>query len=355
MTALDEPTPLALRELTFGPALAAFLADRLGLPEPIEILRFPGGKANLTYLVRSGTAEVVVRRPPFGDLPRGAHDMVREHRAVAALAPHLPFVPRPLLLCDDPDVIGAPFFVMERLHGVVLRERWPDGGGGPQVRARLSAAFLDVVVDLHAVDAVAVGLSDLGRPDGFMARQIAGWGQRGGETVDPADAARAGRVFAWLASRPASAQPPTVVHNDLKLDNVLLEAGDLSSIVALLDWDMCTRGDPLADLGTLLAYWAEPDDDPAMYGGYLPPTHLPGFARRLDLCEAYAQRTGRDLGDLRTYAVFGLAKVAVLCQQLLRRYEVGQSDDERLAAFRDQVPALWRRAEAVLRAPSLDL
>lgn len=329
---LDEPVPA---DPPFAVALLDHLRPRLDLGAAAELLRFPGGRANLTYLVRDGDREVVVRRPPYGELPPRAHDMVREHRALSALAPLLPFVPRPLLLCEDPAVIGAQFLVMERRRGHVLRDEWPAAGGGADVRRRLSVSFTQVVVRLHGVDPAAPGLAALGRPQGFVDRQIRGWAQRWRDVGEPS--ADADAVFAWLAAQPVPEQAPAVVHNDLKLENVLLDAADLSRIVALFDWDMCTVGDPLVDVGTLLAYWAEPGDDPALYGGRLPPTALPGFASRAELVAAYAEATGRDLRDLRVYRVLGLVRVAVLCQQLLRR-------DPRLEVYRTQVPALLRLA-----------
>lgn len=226
--------------------------------------------SNLTLLLSDGHREYVVRRPPVREVPLGAHDMAREHRALSALQDRLPFVPRVVNVGTDPAAPGGAFLVMERRTGYVVRDTWPETGGGPAVRAALSRSVVRVMCDLHAVDVSSPEVAALGRPNGFFERQVAGWRRRSHASA-ARDSPAADVVFAWLASAPRPPQGPTVVHNDIKLDNFILAADDLSRIVALLDWELATLSDPLVDLGTLLAYWAEPGDDPDLYGGTLPP------------------------------------------------------------------------------------
>lgn len=340
----DDPVALGPRDRDFAARLVPYLRDRLGLAPPIEVTRFPGGRANLTYLAAGADREVVVRRPPFGPIPATAHDMEREHRVMTALSSTLPFVPRTVALCTDPAVTDRPFFVMERARGFVLREEWPaflpDDWA---LRSRIAESFLAAIVELHAVDPGAVGLESLGRPEGFMDRQLRGWAQRCRDS-SVGDGEPADRVFEWLVSQRVPPQRPAVIHNDLKLDNVMLDWDDPACIRAVFDWDMATLGDPLADLALVLTYWGDSDDDPIRHGGRLPITALDGFPRRRWVVDEYARRTGRDLSGARFYEVFGLVKLAVLCQQLLQRYRQGDSDDRRLLVYETQVPAIWREA-----------
>lgn len=340
----DDPVTLGAQDLEFVSRIIPFLRESLALDGPIEVTRFPGGRANLTYLVVAGERELVVRRPPFGPIPPKAHDMEREYRVISALSPVLRFVPKPVTLCADPDVTDRPFFVMERARGFVLRDEWPPFLPDDAVlREHLAASFLSTVVELHSVDAAAVGLESLGRPDGFMERQVRGWAQRASDTaMGGADVAE--RVFAWLAAQRIPPQLPGIVHNDLKFDNVMLDWDEPTRVTAVFDWDMATLGDPLADLGLVLTYWGEAHDDAERYGGRLPVTALEGFPGRGWLVEEYARRTGRDVSAARVYEVFGLAKLAVLCQQLLQRYRRGDTDDDRLQVYETQVPAIWAEA-----------
>ena len=344
----DDPVPVGPHHADFIRRLKEYLSQELGLPAECEVKRFPGGRANVTYLVVAGEREVVVRRPPFGPIPPRAHDMEREYRVMTALGKVLPFVPRTLALCTNPLVTDRPFFVMERARGFVLREDWPTFlPPDPDLRRRLAESFLQAVVDLHAVDPGDVGLEELGRPEGFMARQVAGWTARCRDTLVD-DGERPERVFSWLAAQEMPQQPAAIVHNDLKFDNVMLDWDDPTSVTAVFDWDMATLGDPLADLGLVLTYWGQPGDNPKRHGGRLPVTALDGFPGREWVIEEYARKTGIDLSAIRYYEVFGLAKLAVLCQQLLQRYRQGETDDARLAAYETQVPAIWAEADRLV-------
>jgi len=259
---MDSTRPVRPGEELNASALALWLRERMdGVEGPVEIEQFPGGHSNLTYLLRFGDRELVLRRPPFGSKVKTAHDMGREFRILSRLHAVYPKAPRALLHCDDPEVIGAPFYVMERVRGVILRhQRAPEGIDLPPATLRaLSEAAVDGLAELHAVDYDAAGLGDLGRPEGYVARQVSGWSERwrNARTDDVPDVDRAA---AWLADNQPPERGAALIHNDYKYDNLVLDSGDLSRVVAVLDWEMATLGDPLMDLGTSLGYWVDPDD-----------------------------------------------------------------------------------------------
>jgi aminoglycoside phosphotransferase (APT) family kinase protein len=342
----------------------------------VTVEQFPGGHSNLTYLVRDGERELILRRPPIGSSVKSAHDMGREHRVLSRLHRHYPKAPRALAACDDPAVIGAPFFIMERVRGVILRGREqlgeqtaPPPGQTPLTRIAppdlapppalppwqvLSEATVDALAELHAVDVAAADLADLGRPAGYAERQVSGWTGRwqraATEPVPEIDAAAA-----WLAEHLPRRTPEeeaagaALLHNDFKLDNLVLTA-DLDGIVAVLDWEMATVGDPLMDLGTSLGYWLDPDDGEALR--LLPAglTAQPGSLSRAAVVERYARASGRDVSQILFYYVFGLLKIAVIAQQIYYRYRSGLTHDERFAALAGGVRVLGRTAaQAIAR------
>lgn len=315
---------------------------------PVEIEQFPGGHSNLTYLLRFGEREMVLRRPPFGSKVRTAHDMGREFRVLSRLQGHYPKAPATLAHCDDPAVIGAPFYVMERVRGVIFRDqRRPEGMDLTPARMRaLSEAVVDGLAELHAVDYQAAGLGDFGRPEGYVERQVTGWRQRweGSRTDDVPDVERAA---GWLSEHlPKASSLPTLVHNDYKYDNVVY-APDLSRIVAVLDWEMSTLGDPVLDLGTSLGYWIDPDDDPALWSLPSGPTVLPGNLSRTDVVQRYAETTGRDVSGIVFAYAFGLFKIAVIAQQIYYRFKQGLTQDPRFAAM---LPGVFRLGRAAVSA-----
>ena len=317
------------------------LPDAVG---PLEVEQFPGGHSNLTYLLRYGTQEFVLRRPPLGPLVPKAHDMGREYRVLSALWPVFPPAPRPYLYCDDPSVIGAPFFVMERRRGIVIRRELPPHWARElAVRRILSETIVDVMVQLHAVDWKAVGLGDLGRPEGFMARQVKGWAERW-ERAKDREVPAIDELAGWLAQRVPAPPDTTLVHSDLKLDNTMLDPADPSRVVALFDWEMATTGDPLSDLGTLLCYWAEEGDPYARQESVVQLTALPGFYTREQVIERYATRSGRDVSQIAFYEVFALYKTAVVVQQIYIRWKRGQTRDPRFGAMAPRVEALAQAA-----------
>jgi aminoglycoside phosphotransferase (APT) family kinase protein len=313
---------------------------------PLTLRQFPGGHANLTYLVRFGDDEYVLRRPPLGPVPPGAHDMRREHRVLATLHREFPLAPRSHLLCTDDAVIGADFFVMERRRGIAFRHDIPAPWvERPAMLRALGFALVDTLAALHAVDPRSVALDDLGRPDGYVARQLAGWSERWRRAHTP-DVADGAALLRWLEDRVPAQRRVALVHNDYKLDNVLLAEDDPSRLVAVLDWDMCTRGEPTMDLGYLVALWSQADDGDAR--GWMP-TWRAGFPSRREAIERYAQRSGATLDDLDWYVVFNTFRFAVILQQIYLRYVRGQTHDERFARFGERVDALLRRGTALAR------
>ncbi|MBI4245865.1 MAG: phosphotransferase family protein, partial [Candidatus Rokubacteria bacterium] len=329
-------------------ALDAWCRPRLpAAAGALVVEQFPGGYSNLTYLLRYDDAEYVLRRPPLGPVAPRAHDMGREYRVLSALWPVFPPAPRPFLACDDARILGAPFYVMERRRGVVVRrEEPPAWRGDPATRRRVSEALVDTMVALHALDWRAAGLGDLGRPEGFVARQVKGWAERW-ERARDREIAAVTAVARWLAERVPAPGDATLVHGDLKLDNVMLDAADPGRVVAVLDWEMCTTGDPLVDLGLLLCYWADAGDPYARKESVAQVTSLPGYLTRAEIVERYGKRTGRDVSKVTYYEVFALYKVAVVVQQIYIRFKRGQTRDERFAAFAPRVEALARAALAL--------
>jgi aminoglycoside phosphotransferase (APT) family kinase protein len=320
--------------------LRGHLADLLG-EAPITFAQFPGGRANLTYLARAGEVELVLRRPPLGPVAPGSHDMVREHAVLSVLHLAFPKAPRAYLLCTDPEIMGAPFFVMERRRGTVVRESWPPGlPGDDAFRSRLAANVVDTLAELHRVDYRALGLEGLGRPEGFVRRQVAGWVDRWNrakhEEVPAMD-----ELGAWFPGAIPAPRAAVLLHNDFKLDNLILS--DAGEVVAVLDWDMATLGDPLIDLGGMLAYWAEPGEAlHALFAGG--GAGLSGVLPRAGAVARYAAATGFDTSDLAFYHAFGLYRVAVIVQQIYIRYHRGQTSDPRFAFLGSLVPQLAEEA-----------
>ncbi|HYD69162.1 phosphotransferase family protein [Azospirillum sp.] len=319
------------------PAIAAHLGRsglRLDLAEAPR--QFRGGLANLNFLVTVDGAHAVLRTPPPGPLPPGANDMKREHRILSRLWRALPLAPRSLHLCEDADVAGHPFVILEYRPGITLPGANPARlAAEPAAGARLGPLMVDVLADIHAIDPAAVDLDTLGRPDGFLERAVAGWSQRaelcaGPGGLDPLVA----ELAAWLRRNATPGGAPTLLHNDFKLDNMILEPERLTP-VAIVDWDQGTRGDPLFDLATLLSYWTEAGDPPAMHRLAQMPTAAHGFPTRREAAERYAARTGRDLSGFRFHRVLALFKLGVVFQQLHARHVSGATTDPRYAGFGD--------------------
>jgi aminoglycoside phosphotransferase (APT) family kinase protein len=309
-----------------GPYLARVLAEPAWAGATVEIIS--GGRSNLTYAVTSAAGTLVLRRPPLRAVRPTAHDMVREHRVLSALAGTAVPVPATVHLCTDPDVLGAPFYLMERVDGVIARESLPAGyAETPADRTALAHGLLDVLADLHAVAPDAVGLADFGRPDGYLARQVRRWVGEW-EALRDQDRPELDRLAADLAAAVPDGPTGSVVHGDYRLDNVVLDPARPDRVRAVLDWEMSTLGDPLADLGLLIVYWRQGRDDPARSSPVPSATALPGFPSRQALVSRYAERTGRDVSALPWYVAFGFFKLAVVVVGILARHRAGAMTED---------------------------
>ncbi len=353
---IDRPRPVRAGEELDAARLEAYLRHAVpALAGPVVVEQFPSGYSNLTYLIRAGDREVILRRPPIGVNIKSAHDMGREYRILAGLVQVYPRVPRPLAYCDDASVLGAPFYVMERVRGVILRSSLPEGAAmGPVEMRSLSEAFIDNLADLHSVDYVAAGLGDLGRPEGYVERQIRGWTTRY-QNARTDDIPSIERVAGWLQEHRPADSSPALIHNDYKYDNVVLDPQRLSRIIAVLDWEMATIGDPLMDLGTTLGYWVDANDPEAWArAGITALTPQPGNLTRAELVERYARRTGRNPSRAVFYYVYGLFKIAVIVQQIYMRYKKGLSQDPRFAKLLAAVAACGEMAMLAIEKKRID-
>ncbi|MCY3914777.1 MAG: phosphotransferase family protein [Chloroflexi bacterium] len=330
--------------------LGRYLRDRLsGADGEMSVRQFSGGKANLTYLLTFGESlEYVLRRPPLGDYAPSAHDMGRENRVLSVLRQAFPFAPRIYHYCEDEAVIGAPFLIMERCRGVVVRDAMPErftvDRDAPQ---QMSRALVDTLAAFHAVDYEALGLSELGRPAGFVQRQVEGWWRRwGAAALD--DDPQVKQIYHWLADHLPESSYHSLVHNDYKLDNTMFDADDPARVVAILDWDMCTLGDPLSDVGTLLTYWTGPGDSAAVRAIGTMPAGDFNFYSRGQILHRYARQSGRDLSNMPFYHVLGIFRLLVILQQIYIRYVRGYTQDKRFAQLNVSVDALTNWALEIM-------
>jgi aminoglycoside phosphotransferase (APT) family kinase protein len=309
---------------------------------PLVIRQYPSGHSNLTYSLQLGSHELVLRRPPFGSKVKTAHDMGREYRVLSKLHAHYPPAPQVLLFCEDDSVLGAPFYLMKPIHGVILRRDVPPGlDFSSGVARRVSESFLDNLALLHSLDYSAIGLAELGKPQGYLERQVRGWIERyhGSKTHDIPEVET---ISNWIQQHMPAPSGAALIHNDYKYDNVVFDANDLTKIIGVLDWEMCTIGDPLTDLGSALAYWVDANDSPEILETRWGPTNCPGSLTRAQLVERYAQKTGRDVSQMPFYLVFARFKIAVIVQQIYYRYHQGLTHDERFATMPQLVKVLLR-------------
>ncbi|HUY28049.1 MAG TPA: phosphotransferase family protein [Candidatus Binataceae bacterium] len=334
-------------------ALAGYLRGRLpGADAPMRVMQFRGGSSNLTYLLDFGESQWVVRRPPFGPLPVGGHDMGREFRVLSRLWQAFAAAPRAMLLCEDAGIIGAPFFVMERRHGIVFKNRQPipaELGDDPETFRKISEGFIDTLADLHGVDYEAIGLGGLGKPAGFFKRQIAGWMKRW-EAAKTREVPLMEKLGAWFLDHMPVPQAPALLHNDFYLHNVMLDPHSPGRVAGVFDWEMSTLGDPMIDLGVALGYWRDPTDTELLAIAEIEPHTLKrGFLRREDLARRYASRTGRDLTHLPFYQAWAHWKSATVGEQIYVRYVRRQTTDPRFALMGKGGPALAAAAARILR------
>jgi aminoglycoside phosphotransferase (APT) family kinase protein len=348
VTVRDEPRALRDEDAFDVEAVHSWLAQRLdGLPSGApDVRQFSGGASNLTYLLSYPGRDLVLRRPPVGAKAASAHDMRREFRVQDSLRPHYPYVPRMLALCDDPSVIGSDFYVMERLEGMILRGRLPDGVTlTPEQTRGLADRAVDSLVALHQVDVSAAGLSDLGRGTGYVRRQVTGWSDRyrAARTDDVPDFAA---VMAWLDAEQPADVANCLLHNDFRLDNLVLD--DQLQVIGVLDWEMATLGDPLMDLGGALAYWVQADDDEMMRLSKRQPTDLPGMPTRAEVVERYSAASGTPVEGWAFYEVFGLFRLAGIAQQIYLRYSRGQTTNPAFQHLGIFVTYLETRCAAIM-------
>lgn len=308
----------------------------VGLPldmgEPIR--QFGTGMANVNYRLRAGDRWLVLRRPPAGDLPPGAHDMAREHRILSRLWQALPLAPRSVHLCEDRSIVGVPFQLIEYRPGLVIKgDDKQHFIGRPEIAAAAGRMLVETLVAIHRVDADAVGLGSLGKPDGFIARTLNGWSGRAGRLdLTPETRTLCREISEWLARQAIQPRSPALLHSDFKLDNLIVEAGTLRP-VAIVDWDMGTRGDPLFDLATLLSYWAEPGDPACMHDMKQLPTAAPGFPTRNEVVTEYARQTGLDVSDFPALRVLAMFKLAVVLLQLHALWQRGAAKGDDYAGM----------------------
>jgi len=355
MSHRDEPTAIRQgEELETGRIEELLKSSIPGLTGKLSMMQFRSGHSNLTYLLKIGRTELVLRRPPFGTKAKTAHDMLREYRMLKALKPVFPYCPEPVLFSDDVSVMGCPFYVMQRIRGIILHRDLPDGLAlRPEQAATLCDRLLDVHVELHSVDYREIGLADYGKPEGYVKRQVDGWSNRY-RTARTADAPDFEPEMAWLQEKmPPESPAPGIVHNDFRLDNVVLDEEDPMTIVGVLDWEMATVGDPLMDLGNSLAYWIEAEDPPEMQLLRLMPTQIEGMYSRSKIVQEYFRKTGRPEEPFDFYYCFGLFRLAAIAQQIYYRYYHGQTRDERFAMLIHAVRVLEGAAKRVIARSGL--
>lgn len=350
MTEIDHATDIREGEDLDTAALAAYFRDAAPeLAGDLAIRQFPGGASNLTYSLQANGREYVLRRPPFGSNVASAHDMGREFEVLSRLQGVFEYAPRPVVHCTDESVIGAEFYVMERLTGIIVRRDLPEGMSlSADQAARLCESLLDVQAELHTIDVEAAGMADFGKPAGYVERQIRGWNKRfrNARTDDVPDCEP---IMAWLEDKmPRDPGRAAIIHNDYKLDNVVLDPADPTRIIGVLDWEMATLGDPVMDFACSMSYWVQADDPETLQGVRMGPTNLPGMLTRDQMLARYRERTGLDVDNWDFYYVFGVFRLIAIVQQIYKRYKEGKTQDERFKAFRIFVPVLGDVCQRVI-------
>lgn len=352
---VDSPKGVRAGEELSKESLASYLAKSLpsGASGELHIEQFPSGHSNLTYLVTVGSDEYVLRRPPFGSKVKSAHDMGREYRVLSKLHAVYPLAPEPVLYCEDETVIGAKFYLMRRFRGAIVRRHLPSELGlGPEKLRILDLGLVDNLARIHAVDYVQAGLADLGKPEGYVERQVNGWTKRY-EDSRTDDIPLVLEIAAWLAKHRPPDSGATLIHNDYKLDNLVLDAQDPTRIIGVLDWEMATIGDPLMDLGTSISYWTEVGDSDEIKMMSVGPTHEAGSITRAEFVKRYEEKSGREVKNPLFYFVFGCYKTLVVMQQLYYRYKQGLTKDERFAAIPFGMQIMGQHTQKRLEAGSV--
>jgi len=329
-------------------SLSFYLKGKLeGSDNSLEIRQFPGGKANLTYLLNYGTHEYVLRRPPLGPIAPGAHDMKREYGVLSKLYKSFHYAPKAFIFEEDKNIIGAPFFVMERKEGVVIRSKMPiEFESINCLGKKISTALVNTLAELHSVNYKDLGLEGLGKPEGFIERQVFGWNKRwNAARVKPIP--EMDNLFEWLKSNIPKSNQISIIHNDYKLDNAMFALDKPDNIVAVFDWDMCTIGDPLSDLGTLLCYWVDEDDPPLFKSISLLPKNIT-FLSRKELINIYIKKNDVDISSITFYHVLGLYRLAGIIAQIYIRYVKGQTKDNRFETYGAAIPLIAQFALKII-------
>lgn len=351
----DKPTDIRKGENLPVAQLERFLQQHFSTNETVSVSQFPSGFSNLTYSLMLGNEEYVLRRPPIGAHVKSGHDMKREFDILSALGPTYDKVPNAILYCEDETIIGAPFYLMERVQGIILRATMPrEMRPNETLMTGIANSFVDAFVELHAIDVQGVGLQSFGKPEGYCLRQVEGWTKRYFKSKTD-EVPKIEASAKWLIENmPEEPKAYSVIHNDFKYDNVVLDINDWTQIKAILDWEMATIGNPLMDLGTSLGYWVNPDDPDFMRALKLTPTTLPGNLTREALVQRYAQRSGRSVEGILFYYVYGLFKIAVIIQQIYYRYKKGVTQDPRFERLIDGVKVLGEVAQQAIAKKQLD-
>ncbi|WP_246001139.1 phosphotransferase family protein [Oceanobacillus piezotolerans] len=303
-----------------------------GIPNSeIEIKQFTEGYSNLTYMIKSGDWEAVLRRPPFGYTPPKAHDMEREYRILEKIHPVFPLAPEPYIYCDDPEIMDKHFYVMEKRNGIVIDDDIPiEFEKTAKTGQQISEAVVKTFVDLQRIDVEKSNLNDIGKPEGYLTRQVYGWIKRYKQSSTGDEVENIEEIEKWLMENIPTNEEVTVVHNDFKLNNMMFDQKDPGKVVAIFDWELATIGDPLTDLGSTVAYWAD-KDDPDL--GINTIANNKGFYSRREFLERYTQLSGRDVSNFNYYLTFGFYKLAGILQQLYYRWKIGEMKDERFSTL----------------------
>lgn len=312
--------------------------------DELTIQQFSGGASNLTYQLSWGNQQVILRTSPPAVNIKSAHDMVREHKVLTLLRPHFKYAPQAILKCEDNNIIGRPFYLMQKIDGIIPRRKFPMPVSATQAKS-LCQQLLDVHIDLHEIDIKKTHLVQLGKPDGYIMRQVLGWNKRYKNALVQ-DSLPADGLMLWLEQNMPNDEQSCLIHNDYKFDNVVLSAEDPSKIIAVLDWEMTTIGSPLMDLGCSLAYWVEKNDPQAMQTIRMMPTHIDGMMTRDEIIHYYGKKRQLNMNSFNYFYVFGLFRLAVIVQQIYKRYALGKTSNPAFAKFGELVKVLINQAES---------
>lgn len=350
MSLIDPATNIRKGEELDLKTVETFLKDVVpNLSGELTVQQYPSGYSNLTYLIQIGETKLVLRRPPFGTKAKTAHDMGREYRILSSLQEHFPYCPKPLAYTEDESVLGAPFYVMERIEGIILRKNLPKTlSFSPDEAKSLCHQLIDVLVKLHAIDYQKLGLENYGKPSGYISRQVSGWSKRFRAARTP-DAPDFENIMDWLEkNQPDDTKSPSLIHNDYKFDNVILDPNNPLKIIGVLDWEMATIGDPLMDLGATIAYWINRDDSDEMQLIRMLPTNMEGALKRSEVVDYYMEKSGRAIDNFTFYQVCNVFRVATIAQQIYYRYYHKQTSDERFAMMIVAVQVMERSIQHLL-------